>query len=430
MVATLAVTQTVGYGVLSYAFAVLLQPMAATLHASTTAVTGALTGSVLAGAALAVPVGRWLDRHGGRALMTTGSVVATALVAAWSRVHTLTQLYAVLIGVGATAAMVLYEPAFAVVVSWFDPHRRARAVLAVIVVAGFASTIFMPLTGVLVDRYGWRTALLILAGIHGAVTVPLHAWAVGTPPRPPSTAPPSRRDRASLVRAAVQDRRFCWLATAFVAHGAAMAAMTVHLVGFLVHQGHPATVAAGMAGLLGLLSVTGRLLLTAVQRRVRLPVVVAAVFTIQAAAALALLVVAGSRTGAVLAVVAFGIGFGVVSLVKPTMLADRYGTTGYATIAGILTTPITLARAAAPLGAAGLLAAGGYPPVLVAVAAACLLAAAGILARAAAPVPVPAGHLVGTPASSAATSPHLGGPAAAALTGSAERPAPPARGGP
>src|SRR5690606_30176878 len=158
IVGALAVTQTVGYGVLYYAFAVLLQPMATALHASTTVVTGALTASVLAGAVMAVPVGRWLDRHGGRALMTAGSLAATALVLAWSQVHTVAQLYAVLIGIGISGAMVLYEPAFAVVVSWFDPRQRARAVLAIIVVAGFASTIFMPLTGILVDRYGWRNA--------------------------------------------------------------------------------------------------------------------------------------------------------------------------------------------------------------------------------------------------------------------------------
>ncbi len=368
IVAALAVTQTVGYGVLYYAFAVLLQPMAVALHASTTAVTGALTASVLAGAVMAVPVGRWLDRHGGRALMTAGSVAATALVLAWSRVHTVAQLYAVLIGIGMCAAMVLYEPALAVVVSWFDPERRGRAVLAVIVVAGFASTIFMPLTGVLVDRYGWRTALLLLAVLHGMVTVPLHALAVRRPPRPASAARhPSQGDRDKVVRAAVRDGRFWWLAVAFVAHGAAMSAMTVHLVGLLVHKGHSATFAATVAGLLGVLSVTGRLLLTGAQRRLRLPVVVAVVFAVQAAAAVSLPIVGGSRIGAALAVVAFGLGFGVASLVKPALLADRYGTTAYGTIAGILSTPITLAKATAPLAAASLLAASGYPPVLVAI---------------------------------------------------------------
>jgi MFS family permease len=131
--------------------------------------------------------------------MTTGSVAATFLVAAWSQVHTVTQLYTVLTGIGICAAMVLYEPALAIVVSWFNPHRRDKAVLAVIVVAGFASTIFMPLTGMLADRYGWRTALLLLAVLHGAVTIPLHAIALRKPPRPaPQRRPPSPRDRASL----------------------------------------------------------------------------------------------------------------------------------------------------------------------------------------------------------------------------------------
>ncbi len=397
IVAALAVTQTVGYGVLYYAFAVLLQPMTRSLHTSPATVTGALTASVLAGAAVAVPVGRWLDRHGGRALMTVGSIAATALVVAWSQVHTVAQLYLVQVGIGLTTAMVLYEPALAVVVSWFDPQRRARAVLGVIVVAGFASTVFMPMTGALLDRYGWHTTVLVLAAVHGTVTIPLHAGFVRRPPRPaptrdrPARGQPVPGDRA-VVRAALRDRRFWWLATAFVAHGAAMATMTVHLVGYLVHKGHPAPFAASVAGLLGVLSVTGRLLLTGVQRRLSITYAVATVFTVQALAALALLVVGHSRIGAALAVVGFGIGFGVASLIKPTMLADRYGTAAYATVAGILTTPVTLARAGAPLAAAGLLtAAGGYPAILAASASACLLAAVGIVARASAPSPVGGG---------------------------------------
>jgi MFS family permease len=383
MVAALGVTQTVGYGVLYYTFAVLLQPMAASLHASTTAVTGAMTVSVLVGAGVAVPVGRWLDRHGGRALMTTGSVLATVLVAAWSQVQTIAQLYLVLLGVGATAAMVLYEPALAVVVSWFPPHLRARAVLGVIAVAGFASTIFMPLAGLLLDRYGWRTALLLLAGLYGAVTIPLHALTVRRPPHLDGHGPrPAKRERRAVVRAALRDRRFWWLAVAFVAHGAAMAAVTVHLVGLIVHSGHPVTFAATAAGLLGALSVTGRLFLTGVQRRLPLPSVVAVVFVVQAAAALALPVLARGRVGAIAAVVAFGLGFGVASLVKPALLADRYGTVAYGTIGGILATPITIAKATAPLGAAGLLGATSYQVTFAAAGVACLLAAAGMLARA------------------------------------------------
>jgi hypothetical protein len=233
--------------------------------------------------------------------------------------------------------------------------------------------------------------------LYGAVTVPLHALTVRKPPHQASTASPaiSPADRRIVVRAALHDPRFWWLAVAFVAHGAAMAAMTVHLVGFLVHRGHSATFAASVAGLLGVLSVTGRLLLTAAGRRLRLPVVVAAVFAIQALAACALPVLGGSRIGAAVAVVGFGLGFGVTSLVKPSLLADRYGTVAYATIGGILTTPVTLAKAGAPLAAAGLLIVGGYPLALTAISGACLVAAAGIIARASSPTPVPADQLMG-----------------------------------
>ena len=389
IVTVFAITQTLGYGCLYYAFAVLLHPIAADLHTSTAAVTGALTAAVLTWAVVAVPVGRRLDRHGGRAIMTIGSAAGAVLLVAWSQVYAVWQLYLVFAGLGAAMAMALYEAATAVIVAWFDPDRRSRALLAMIVVAGFASTIFMPLTGLLNDRYGWRTTLLVLAALYGLVAVPLHALAVRRPPGGPAL--PRQQitaGRRTLLRAAVRDGRFWCLAVAFVAHAAAMSTMTIHLVGYLVTEGHPATFAATVAGLLGVLSVTGRLLLTAAGRRFPLSTVVAVVFAIQAAAVVGLLLAAGTRLGAVLAVTGFGIGFGVASLAKPALLADRYGTLAYGSIAGTLAAPVTLAKAAAPLGAAVLYATTSYRPVLAVVGGLCLLAAVGILARAGTPAPV------------------------------------------
>ncbi|MDG6103761.1 MFS transporter [Dactylosporangium aurantiacum] len=385
IVAAFAVTQTAGYGCLYYAFAVLLHPIAAGLHTSTTAVTGAVTTALLASAATAVPAGRWLDRHGGRALMTTGSLAGATLLAACSQVRAVWQLYAVFLGLGAAMALALYEPATAVIVSWFDPARRPRALLGMIVVAGFASTVFMPLTGVLEHRYGWRATLLVLAAGYAAVAVPLHGLVVRRPPAPAGSggtgAGPSTVDRGAAVRAALRDGRFWCLAVAFVAHGAAMSAMTVHLVGFLVAAGHPATFAATVAGLLGVLSVTGRLALTGAQRRLPLHRVVAAVFTVQAVAAAGLPFAGASRAGAVVAVTGFGLGFGIASLATPALLAERYGTAAYASIAGTLAAPVTLAKAGAPLGAAALYTmTGSSTPVLLTIGAAGLVAAAGILA--------------------------------------------------
>jgi MFS family permease len=331
---------------------------------------------------MAVPVGRWLDRHGGRAIMTCGALAGTALLVGWSQVHQLWQLYLVFAGLGIAMAMALYDAATAVLVSWFDADRRSRALLAMIVVAGFASTIFMPLTGLLDDHFGWRHTLLILAAVYGAVAVPLHALVIRRPGAHITHAcRPALHQRRQLVLTARRDRGSWYLASAFVAHTAAMSTMTVHLVGFLVSRGHPATFAAAVAGLLGVLSVSGRLLLTGVQRRVRLATAVAVVFTVQALAAAGLIVAGSSRIGAVVAVIGFGCGFGVDSLATPQLLAERYGTNAYASIAGLLAAPVTLAKAVAPLAASALLLHAGYSPILAGIGVACLLAAVAVSAR-------------------------------------------------
>ncbi|MER6590845.1 hypothetical protein ABT214_03055 [Micromonospora purpureochromogenes] len=139
-----------------------------------------------------------------------------------------------------------------------------------------------------------------------------------------------------------------------------------------------------------MLSVTGRLILTGARRRLPVTTIVAVVFATQAGAVLAMPLLAGTRTGAVITVVGFGLGFGITSLAIPALLADRYGTTAYATIAGRLAAPVTIARATAPLAAAILLhTAGGYTPLLTAVAISCALAAVGITTRARIPAPQP-----------------------------------------
>ncbi len=379
IVAALAVTQTVGYGALYYSFAVFLVPVAHDLHVSTTAVTGALTLATLVGAALAVPVGRWLDRHGGRALMATGSVAGTVLLAAFGRVHSLAGLYAVWAGIGVASAMVLYEAAFAVVVTWYPgPRARAGALLAVTVVAGFASSVFLPLTGALVARYGWRTAALALAAVHGALTIPLHLAVLR---RAPDRVPAQRRRAA--VRTALRDRHFWLLTVAFVVHSAALSALAVHLVALLVDLGHSPGFAATVAGLLGVLSVTGRLAVTGLQRRLAPTAIVAAVFALQAVAAATLPITGHRAVGAVVGVTAFGLGFGVATIARPALLAARYDIGGYATISGVLTVPLTVAKAGAPLAAAALRGAtGSYSPVLAAIGGACAIAALALLSSA------------------------------------------------
>ncbi|MEU0570429.1 MFS transporter [Nonomuraea sp. NPDC005983] len=380
IVAALAVTQTIGYGVLYYAFSVFLTPMAADLHASTTQIAAALTLSILIAALCAPLAGRWLDAHGGRGLMSAGSILGTVAVLAWSRVDSLLQLYAVFAVIGIACAMVLYESAFAVIVSWFDGNARGRAnaLLALTVVAGFASSIFLPLTGLLVDRYGWRQALVILALIYGVAAIPLHAFVLRRrihAEREPVTA----EARAQIVKAATRRRPFWLLVIAFTANGGAVSVMAVLLITYLIHLGHSPVLAATLAGLLGVLSVTGRLVTTGLQARLPAALIAAAIFAVQGGAVLLLPLVGRTVPGAIGCVLGFGLGFGIASITLPHLLVGRYGTAAYASLSGRIAAFSVADKALAPLGAVALAQAVGYGWVMGAVAVACTSAAFALL---------------------------------------------------
>lgn len=371
LVGALAITQTAGYGVLYYSFAPLLGPMSQGLRISTSTAAGALTVAVLVTGAMAIPVGRWLDARGGRAVMTVGAIVGAVGVLWWSQVHSVVQLYGAFIVMGIASSMVLYPAATAVLVATFPPSRRTKAILAMTLVAGFASSIFIPLTGVLVEAYGWRNAVVILAVSYAALAVPLHAVVLRRSlarTEDPATAP-----RTGHPRLVLRDPGFWLLALASTLHAVANAAIGIHLVSYLVHLGQAPQVAATIAGLLGVFSVTGRITISITSRWMSMLVLAASVYVLQGVA-MAVMPFGGRHAGAVIAcVIAFGLGFGVATIATPILLVDRFGSTGYGTVAGVLTTPTTLAKAAAPLGGAFIAEATGYTSLIVAVAG-CLLA--------------------------------------------------------
>jgi predicted MFS family arabinose efflux permease len=376
IVGVLAVTETVSWGVLYYAFSVFLAPMQRDLGLSTAAVSGAFSLALVVMGLTALPVGRRLDRHGARGLMTGGSVLASVLVVAWSQVQEAWQLYAVFALLGAAGAMVLYEPAFAVVVRWFD-RRRARALLVVTVVAGFASTIFVPTAAALEHALGWRQALLVLAAVLAVTTVLPHALVLrrdpadlGTgpdgdgPPRSTATEGP-RVGLRQTGREVWREPRFRWLTLAFALHTLAVIGVSVHLFPFLREQGHGVGFAAGVTGALGALSVTGRLVVTGLFSRLAPLQVTAGVFALQAGASVVLLAAPASTVAAVVFVLLFGLGFGVGTIARPALVVEGFGVARYATVSALMGLALTAAKVSGPV-AAGVsrTGSGSYGPAL------------------------------------------------------------------
>jgi MFS family permease len=368
----LGVAQIVSWGSLYYAFPLFVVPMETELGWGRTAMNGALTLGLLTAGLAAFPAGVWLDRRGGRGLMTAGSCLGAVCLLVWAGTDQLWLLYVLWIGLGIAQAGTLYEPGFAVVAAAFGPDYR-RGITTLALWGGLASTVFLPLTQVLIDAFGWRGALVGLAGCNLALGAAVH-WAVlaGVGPRPGTAAVAGPGQRAALGLAARSPVFWC-LTVAIAAYALAFSTLTFHLVPLLAERGVAIASVVAVIAIVGPAQIAGRLLLAATRGRVgargagRLCVLLLPV------AILMLLVPVAGFAWLVAFAVLYGVANGIMTIVRSTAIPDLLTREAYGTLNGAIAVPAMVMKALAPLAAAWLWAvAGGYDAVLWA----CLAAAA------------------------------------------------------
>src|SRR5258706_9024530 len=85
MVWTMAIAQVISWGTLFYAFSLFVVPMQESLGWSRPLLNGALSLGLLSTGVVAFPVGAWIDRRGGRSVMTLGSLAGGLLLPAGGR---------------------------------------------------------------------------------------------------------------------------------------------------------------------------------------------------------------------------------------------------------------------------------------------------------------------------------------------------------
>ncbi|MCY4145851.1 MAG: MFS transporter [Chloroflexi bacterium] len=352
----LAVTETVSYGVIFYAFSVFITPMEAELGWSRAQLTGAFSLSLLITGLVGVPVGYWLDKRGGRLLMTAGSIGATLLVALWSQVQTLPEFMLIMTLLGFCGAAVLYEPAFAVIATWFA-RQRGAAMAVLTFVAGFSSTLFVPLSDALLVAQGWRGAVLSLAILLGAVTIPLHAVLLRGKPQDLGLQPdgaltaaqPSQRQAIDL-RAVLRSRFFWILTLAFALSTLSISAVRIHFIPLLISVGIHPTSAAWASGAIGVMQVAGRMIFAPVERHFSSKTMVAGVFALLAVS-LGTLLLGKSGWLIALFVALFGMAVGTHTLARPLIVADSYGAAYYGRISSAIVIVLTVMSTSAPFAA-------------------------------------------------------------------------------
>lgn len=380
--AALAVTETISYGVMYYAFTVLLTPMEAEFGWSRSELTGGFSLALLIAGAVAFPVGSHVDQHGARGLMTIGSILGSLLVVAWSQVTTLSGFYLVWAGLGVCMALVFYEPAFTLMTIWFT-RRRSTALAVITFTAGFSSTIFIPLTDALLRTFGWRQSVLLLAIFMAVTTIPLHALILrrrpadlGLYPDGEANALDPRRAVVNVSLSAALQSRYFWLLTlAFSLGILATAAIRVHFIPYLIEAGVDASTAAFASGSIGIMQVAGRVVFAPLDHRLAARVLVAGIFGLHAVAMTVLLVPPSLLTIGMF-IVLFGAAFGAQTLARVSIIAGQFGSAYYGRISSVMSIFLTLAGTAAPVGASLIYdRAGSYQPVLWIIVGLALLAA-------------------------------------------------------
>ncbi|MGQ9480486.1 MFS transporter [Chloroflexus sp.] len=366
MLLTVSITEVISWGILYYAYSVFILPMSRDLAVDQLVVATGYAVALLTNGLAAPLVGWWLDRAGSRWLMTAGSFLGCGLLVVWSQITTPGQLYLVMAGIGLASAAVLYEPAFAIVATWFR-RERGRALQILTFFGAWAGFVFIPLSGWLVDWLGWRSALIVLALIL-SLTIPPHALILrrrladlGLEPdgisqslylnHPPE---PSLQWRAVVARS-----RFWLISLAFAISSFATVAMTVHLIPYLISRGELLTFASAMAGLHGLMSLLGRLLISPLGERWPRWLVTGGLFGLQMIG-LTILTLSTHPIAVLVYVALFGAGAGTQTIMRAALIAEQYGVANYGVISGLQNALLTVARTVAPVGAGVLVGWIGY----------------------------------------------------------------------
>jgi MFS family permease len=267
-------------------------------------------------------------------------------------------------------------------VSWFT-RGRDRALLTVTLAAGLASTIFMPIEAWLLTRVGWRSALTILTVVLGVVTIPMHAAllrrAPARPAHPPASSGPAPPARGMTLDAARRTPVFWVLSTAFFVSNFATAALSTHLIPYLVGRGYSPTIAATVIGWMGAMQLPGRIVFVPISARLGARIMVVAVFVAQALgiAQLPLLGLIGTLLPFILLQ---GAANGMATLARATSLAEIFGVRHYGAITGAVALGANGARAIGPVGASLILVGlGSYPAVFWALAVSLVVVALSVL---------------------------------------------------
>lgn len=357
----MAIGETLVWAGLFYVFAALLLSWEQDLGWPKTDLTIAFTLAVLTAAAASPFAGRIIDMGHGRWLLGLGAFLGALGLVALSFVESRTAFIVVWMLIGLSFSACLYEPCFAFVTRTTGKQAR-RVITRITLAAGLASPIAFPSGAFLAEVIGWRGAVLIFAGVVGLIAAPLLFYGATLMESKSSiVAKPEHKshDRRAL-KAALRKPAFWLMALSFPLLAMEHGLLVAHIIPLLVERGFSVVTAVFAASIFGPMQVFGRILLMLSENRIRSNALILLPFGGAIIAAIVLLN-AGLNTPMVLLFAALhGASLGLISILKPAVIAEKIGHAAYGTISGWLAMPYLIGGALGPFAGALLWQFGGY----------------------------------------------------------------------
>ncbi|MGJ8623454.1 MAG: MFS transporter [Yoonia sp.] len=326
---SLGITQIVGYGALYYAYAILLPEMAADLGLSLTAIFGILSLALFVSGFLAPVAGRLTDIHGGRIVMTFGSLAAGLALILLAFVQGKFGLFFAIMLVEAAAIFVLYNVAFASVARLDLTLPTQRSISIITLFGGVASTIFWPLTLLLYRALGWETTWVILGISVIVICVPLHYFGLKGPLKDLTATPEHKTSDWPELTGAARRRGMLWMVISFIFSGYLMGAVMTLWVTNVQDLGHTAAMAALAGAIIGPFKTVGRFLEMLVSRNMYPLITYALSLGLMFFGFVVLLTLGFTLPGVILAAALYGMGDGIKTIARGTLPLALFGAKGY-----------------------------------------------------------------------------------------------------
>jgi predicted MFS family arabinose efflux permease len=296
--------------VLGYTFGVFLKPLMADMGWDRGTASFAMAFGEVFGA-LSVPALGWMmDRWSIRKVALPGIVAfAVCLCLMGLSPHSL-PIFAILFALTSISGQVQCPLGYTKAISaWFD-RRRGLALGIAIAAIGFGAMIVPQIAQALITRLGWRGAFVCLGVLMFTIAFPAVALFVREPG--PGEGEHRRQTAGVLpglaVGEATRTARFWLLAATFFFVALALLGFSGHIVPLLTDRGLSPVAATATFGLLGLATMTGRLVTGYLVDRIFAPYVVGAFWAAPVGGFMLLMSGAGFLPAVGVFLVGFGLG--------------------------------------------------------------------------------------------------------------------------